>query len=38
MIAAIKAEGLTAQRFTQIVQLAQVDADLATKIRAEMNS
>lgn len=38
MIAAIKAEGLTAQRFTQIVQLAQVDAELATKIRAEMNS
>lgn len=37
MIAAIQGEGLTAQRFTQIAQLAQMDADLAAKLRAEMN-
>ncbi len=37
MIAAIQDEGLTAQRFTQIAQLAQMDQELAAKLRAEMN-
>ena len=38
MIAAINEEGLSADRFTQIAQMAQMDAELATKLRAEMNS
>jgi hypothetical protein len=38
MIAAINDEGLTPQRFTQIAQMAQMDQELATKLRAEMNS
>ncbi|WP_169711826.1 DUF4168 domain-containing protein [Henriciella litoralis] len=37
MIAAIKDEGLTAERFTQIAQLAQMDADFAARLRAEMS-
>ncbi|WP_084398514.1 DUF4168 domain-containing protein [Henriciella aquimarina] len=36
MIAAIQEEGLTAQRFTEIVQLAQADEELANKLRAKM--
>lgn len=38
MIAAINDEGLTPQRFTQIAQMAQMDQELATKLRAAMNS
>lgn len=37
MIAAIQDEGLTPQRFTEIVQLAQTDAELANKLRSEMD-
>ena len=37
MVSAIQEEGLTPQRFTQIAQMAQMDPDLAAKLRAEMN-
>lgn len=36
MVAAIQEEGLTPTRFTQIVQLARADEELANKLRAKM--
>ena len=36
MVAAIQEKGLTPTRFTQIVQLARADEDLANKLRAKM--
>ena len=36
MVAAIQEEGLTPTRFTQIVQLARADENLANKLRAKM--
>ncbi|WP_300378159.1 DUF4168 domain-containing protein [Henriciella sp.] len=36
MMAAIQDEGLTPQRFTEIVQLARADEELANKLRSKM--
>ena len=36
MVAAIQAEGLSPQRYTEIIRLAQVDGELNQKLRAEM--
>lgn len=36
MVTAIQQEGLTPTRFTQIVQLARADEELANKLRAKM--